>query len=35
MAMDVQLVPTFRAGRPEVLFEGNYGNGFEVSRQRL
>jgi len=31
MAVDVQLVPTFRAGRSTVLFEGSYGNGYDVA----
>jgi len=33
MAVAVQLEPSFRAGRPELLFEGPYnGNGYDVAR---
>jgi hypothetical protein len=31
MAVAVQLVPTFRVGRSSVLFEGSYGNGYDVA----
>jgi hypothetical protein len=31
MAVPLQLAPTFRPGRPELLFEGDYSNGDDVA----
>jgi hypothetical protein len=31
MAVAIQTEPTFRAGKPTVLFEGRYGGGYDVS----
>jgi eukaryotic-like serine/threonine-protein kinase len=31
MAVEIQTEPTFRAGKPTVLFERRYGNGYDVS----
>ena len=30
MAVDVQTNPVFRPGQPKVLFEGRYGNAYDV-----
>jgi hypothetical protein len=31
MSVEVELAPTFRAGKPQMLFEGSYQNGWDVA----